>query len=41
VPVAMEVFKANDLQKYGTYEAFKNALFIQQSSPALELLGYQ
>jgi hypothetical protein len=41
VPVAMEVFKTNDLQKYGNYEAFKNALFLQQSNPALDMLGYR
>ena len=33
-----EVFRINDLQRYGTFEAFKNTMFIQQSNPALEML---
>jgi len=40
-PIVTEVFKANDLQQYGTYEAFKDALFIQQSNPKLDLLTYE
>jgi len=40
-PIVTEVFKANDLQQYGTYESFKNALFVQQSNPALDLLALQ
>ena len=41
VPVVTEVFKANDLQQYGDYEGFKDALFIQNSNPKLDLLNYE
>jgi len=34
-PVVTEVFKANDLQRYGPYEYFKQALYVQQDSPEL------
>jgi len=40
-PIVTEVFKANDLQQYGKYEGFKDALFIQQSNPKLDLLAYE
>ena len=39
--VVTEVFAANDLNKYGSYESFKNALFIQNSNPALDALAYE
>jgi hypothetical protein len=39
--VVTEVFQTNDLQQYGPYEAFKGALFIQQSSPKLDQLAYE
>jgi hypothetical protein len=38
-PVVTEVFRANDLQPYGSYESFKNALFVQQSNPKLDQLA--
>jgi hypothetical protein len=34
-PVVTEVFKANDLQRFGSYEYFKQALYVQQASPEL------
>lgn len=40
-PVVTEVFQANDLQQYGKYEGFKDALFIQQSNPELDRLAYE
>ena len=40
-PVITEVFRTNDLQQYGTYENFKDALFIQQSNPKLDLLSFE
>jgi hypothetical protein len=35
------VFKANDLQRFGKYEDFKDSLFVLQSNLDLELLGYE
>ncbi|MBE3112431.1 MAG: hypothetical protein IMZ46_18310 [Acidobacteria bacterium] len=40
-PVLNEVFKANDLQRFGRYDAFKETLFILQSNPELDLLSYE
>lgn len=40
-PVVSEVFKANELQRFGTYDDFKRSLFIQQSNPALDLLNLE
>lgn len=40
-PVVTEVYAENDLQRFGTYEAFKESLFIQQSNPALDLLALE
>jgi hypothetical protein len=40
-PVLTEVFKANDLQRFGKYEDFKDSLFVLQSNLDLELLGYE
>ncbi len=40
-PVVAAVFKANDLQRFGKYEDFKDALFVQQSNPELDLLAYE
>jgi len=40
-PVAAEVFKTNDLQRFGPYEDFKESLFVQRSSLALDLLSYE
>ncbi len=34
-PVVTEVFKGNDLQRFGPYEYFKQALYVQQASPEL------
>lgn len=40
-PVLTEVFKANDLQRFGRYEDFKETMFILQSNPELDLLSYE
>jgi hypothetical protein len=39
-PVLSEVFKANDLGRFGKYEDFKESVFVLQSNPELELLAY-
>src|SRR5258708_2629953 len=39
-PVVTEVFKANDLERFSSYNDFKDALFVQQSSPEIDLLTY-
>jgi len=38
-PVLMEVFKVNELQRFGKLEDFKDALFVQQSNPDIDLLS--
>ena len=40
-PVLTEVFEANDLERYGSYDDFKNSIFVLQSNPELELLSYE
>ena len=40
-PVLTEVFETNDLERYGSYEDFKNSVFVLQSNPELELLSYE
>ena len=40
-PVLAEVFETNDLEPYGSYEDFKNSIFVLQSNPELELLSYE
>ena len=40
-PVLTEVFKANDLQRFGRYEDFKDSVFVLQSNLDLELLAYE
>ena len=40
-PVLTEVFEANDLESYGSYEDFKNSVFVLQSNPELEFLSYE
>lgn len=40
-PVVTQVFTDNDLQRYGKYEDFKEALFVQQSNPELDLLALE
>jgi hypothetical protein len=40
-PVVTEVFRNNDLQRFGEYKDWKDALFVQRSSPALDLLTYE
>ena len=40
-PVLTEVFATNDLERYGSYEDFKNSIFVLQSNPELELLSYE
>jgi hypothetical protein len=40
-PVLTEVFKVNDLQRFGRYEDFKDSVFVLQSNLDLDLLGYE
>jgi hypothetical protein len=40
-PVLNEVYKRDDLQRYVTFEQFKNAMFVLQSNPAMQLLGFE
>jgi len=40
-PALTEVFAANSLGQFGRFEDFKDALFIQQSNPELDLLSYE
>ena len=40
-PVLTEVFETNDLERYGSYEDFKNSVFVLQSNPEFELLSYE
>jgi len=40
-PVLTEVFRVNDLQRFGKYEDFKDSVFVLQSNLELELLGYE
>ncbi len=40
-PVVQEVYRTNDLQRYGTYKDFKDGLFIQQSNFELDRLVYE
>src|SRR5262245_2574873 len=38
-PVVAEVFQTNDLQRFGSYEGFKQSLYVQQASQALSSLA--
>ena len=40
-PVLTEVFKANELQRFGTYADFQDSVFVLQSNLDLELLAYE
>jgi len=40
-PVLTEVFKANDLQRFGKYADFQDSVFVLQSNLDLELLAYE
>ena len=40
-PVLTEVFKIDDLQRFGKYEDFKDTMFVLQSNLDLDLLGYE
>jgi hypothetical protein len=40
-PVLTGVFKANDLQRFGKYEDFKESVYVLQSNPDLDLLAYE
>ena len=40
-PVLTEVYRINDLQRFGKYEDFKDSVFVQQSNPDLDLLSYE
>lgn len=40
-PVLMEVFRINNLERFGRYEAFKDSVFVQQSNPDLDLLAFE
>ena len=37
-PVLTEVYKANDVQRFGEYQDFEDAMFVLQSNPDLDLL---
>src|SRR5262245_52718485 len=38
-PVVAEVFAANDLKRFGTYDYFKQTLYVQQASLAMSTLA--
>jgi hypothetical protein len=40
-PVLAEVYRANELQRFGEYQDFKETLFVLASNPELELLAYE
>jgi len=40
-PVLTDVFKANELQRFGTYADFQDSVFVLQSNLDLELLAYE
>jgi hypothetical protein len=40
-PVLTEVFKANELQRFGKYADFQDSVFVLQSNLDLELLSYE
>lgn len=40
-PVLTDVYRVNDLQRYGPYDLFKDSLFVTRSNPDLELLAYE
>ena len=40
-PVLAEVFKKNELERYMSFGDFKDAMFVLQSNPDLELLSYE
>lgn len=40
-PVTSEVFKINDLQRFGKYEDFKDSVFVLQSNLELDLLAFE
>jgi hypothetical protein len=40
-PVLTEVYRINDLQRFGKYEDFKDSVFVQQANLELDLLSYE
>ena len=40
-PVLTEVFDANELNRFGSYEDLQGSIFILQSNPELDLLSYE
>ena len=38
-PVLTDVYRTNDLRRFGEYQAFRDAIFILQSNPELQLLS--
>jgi hypothetical protein len=40
-PIVTAVYNTNGLGEYGEYGGFKEALFVQQSNPTLDLLNYE
>src|SRR5262249_45954005 len=40
-PVFRQVYAANELQRYGSYEAFKESMFVLGANPAVDLLTYE
>jgi hypothetical protein len=40
-PVLTEVYRMNELQRFGKYEDFKDAVFVQQANFNLDMLAYE
>lgn len=40
-PVLTDVYESNNLERFGEYSDFKDAIFVLQSSPELQLLAYE
>ena len=40
-PILTEVYEANKLERYSTYEEFKNGIFILEANREVELLGFE
>ncbi len=40
-PVLTEVYEVNELERYCTYDQFKNGLFVLESNRELDLLGFE
>ncbi len=40
-PVLTEVFNANNLERFGSFEAFRNSIFVLQRNPELDALSFE